>query len=336
MIKQVRSSWALGAGIVFCISYSLLIWALGTLLPKVNFAVDTGFAHYFWKLPEPTTWTRITAWTGFLAHQLAIWALIWRAQRQNLAYTDGLHAINFYAFGINAFFVLLHLGQTHLTYDGLAQDVPVWSSQGAVILLLVIVLVMENRRRGLFFGHRAPMPREGVRALRKYHGYIFSWAVIFTFWFHPMEATNGHLVGTFYTTLLMLQGSLIFTRVHSNRIWTGILELLVVVHGTMIAVMQANGMWPMFLFGFAAIFIITQMHGLGIPRWLRWAFVICYAAGAIGVYGFFRSDLFSISEIFRIPLIEYSLAFFVAVIAWGVAVASNRIFAARPSNKYVP
>ena len=35
------------------------------------------------------------------------------------------------------------------------------------------------------------------------------------------------------------------------------------IHGTLVAVMQGNGIWPMFLFGFAGIFVITQMHGLG-------------------------------------------------------------------------
>jgi hypothetical protein len=32
--------------------------------------------------------------------------------------------------------------------------------------------------------------------VRKYHGYFFSWAVIYTFWYHPMENTYGHALGT--------------------------------------------------------------------------------------------------------------------------------------------
>jgi len=325
MKKEIGATRSLGLGILFCFSYAFLIWFVSPMLPKVNFAPDTGFSHYFWKLPDPTFWTRATAWTGYLLHQTFIWALIWRAQKQKLATTDKLHSINLLALGANAFFVLLHLGQTHLTYDGLAQDVPIWTSQGSVILLLVIVLAMENSRRGLFFGHRAPMPKEGIRALRKYHGFVFSWAVIFTFWFHPMLGTSGHLLGTIYTALLMLQGSLFFTRAHKNRYWTGSLEVLVLVHGTMVSVMQGNEMWPMFLFGFAAIFIVTQMHGLGFPRWLRWAFVISYGAGVVSVYGLLRSDWVSISEVFRIPVIEYLLAFIVALIAWGLAVAYSLI-----------
>ncbi len=44
-----------------------------------------------------------------------------------------------------------------------------------------------------------------------------------------MEPTNGHLIGFFYMFLLMLQGSLFFTRIHVNRWWTLIQEFLVLV-----------------------------------------------------------------------------------------------------------
>lgn len=326
LIKKINSESALLLGIVFCFFYSGLIWFLDPLIPVINFEPDTGFSHYFWKLPDPNIITRLTAWLGYFLHQISIWALIWNAQRKRLNYTGGLHFINVVALLTNAFFVLLHLGQTHLTYDGLAQDVPIWSSQGSVILLLVIVLAMENQRRGLFFGKRAPMPKEGIRALRKYHGYVFSWAVIFTFWYHPMEATSGHLMGTFYTALLMLQGSLFFTRIHLNKYWTGALEILVLIHGTMVAVMQKNGMWPMFFFGFAALFIITQMHGFGISKKMRWFFVASYIFGVSLVYGFIRADWVSMNEILRIPIIEYSLAFLVALIAWVISILISKTF----------
>ena len=41
----------------------------------------------------------------------------------------------------------LHMVQPQVFFDGLAQDVSIYSSQGSVILLLVVVLLMENRRR---------------------------------------------------------------------------------------------------------------------------------------------------------------------------------------------
>jgi hypothetical protein len=82
---------------------------------------------------------------------------------------------------------------------------------------------------------------------------------------HPMVNTSGHLIGFLYMFLLLVQGSLFFTRSHVNRWWTLTLELSVAVHGTLVAVMSTgpNRLWPMFLFGFLAIFVITQMHGSG-------------------------------------------------------------------------
>ena len=47
-----------------------------------------------------------------------------------------------------------------------------------------------------------------------------------------MEATSGHLIGFLYMFLLMLQGSLLFTRAHVNRWWTLVLEVAVLAHGT--------------------------------------------------------------------------------------------------------
>ena len=59
----------------------------------------------------------------------------------------------------------LHLVQTWLFYDGLAQDVPEWTSQWSVIVLLAAVLMMENQRRGLVFGRPLGIPKTGVFGL---------------------------------------------------------------------------------------------------------------------------------------------------------------------------
>jgi len=58
-----------------------------------------------------------------------IWGLIWYAQRSNLRYTTGLHKVNLWTLAASAFFILLHFVQTHIWYDGLAQDVSIFSSQ---------------------------------------------------------------------------------------------------------------------------------------------------------------------------------------------------------------
>jgi hypothetical protein len=119
-----------------------------------------------------------------------------------------------------------------------------------------------------------------------------------------MESTQGHLIGFFYMFLLMLQGSLFYTRLHVNRWWMLVQEATVLIHGTLVALMQGNGMWPMFFFGFAGLFVITQMHGVPLKRWMRWAVLGAYVVGALIVYG--SRDIGMIHQTIWIPLIEYA------------------------------
>jgi hypothetical protein len=301
--KSFTARRALWLGIAFSLAFTALIAWAGARLQGIAHLPDQGASWYYWKLPAATFWGRATAWGFYLAHQLGFWYLIYRAQRDRLRYTEGLHRLNVIALGYNAAFILLHFIQTHLWYDGLAQDVSIWSSQASVVVLLVWVLLMENDRRGMFFGQRLPLSKRIGRFARKYHGYFFSWATVYTFWYHPMEPTSGHLVGFAYMFLLLLQGSLFFTRVHINRWWTLTQEVAVLAHGTLVAVMQGNDLWPMFAFGFGGVFVITQMHGLSLTRRVRAMLLALYMGAALWVYsgrGWPR-----LNEIIRIPVIDY-------------------------------
>lgn len=272
------------AGVAFSFVFTLLIYFAAPRLEMFSKLPDQGPSWYYWKLAEPTFWTHLTAWGMYLAHQFAIWGLIYYAQTRVKKYAAGMHTVNWIAIFVNALFVVLHFVQTHLWYDGLAQDVSIFSSQGAVIVMLVWILLMENNRRGLIFGKKLPIGKRVLNIARKYHGYFFAWAIIYTFWYHPMEATNGHLLGFFYTFLLLLQGSLFLTRIHVNKWWMFVQEVTVLAHGTIVAIVQGNNMWPMFFFGFAGIFIITQMHGLGLKNRVKWAFLAAYIVGATVIY----------------------------------------------------
>jgi hypothetical protein len=316
--QDLRALWG---GILFSLIFTALIYFAGQRLDRSMLLPDQGASWYFWKLPEPTFWTRATAWGFYLAHQVTLWGLIFYAQTQRMKYSTRLHAVNRWALGANAFFILLHFVQTHLWYDGLAQDVSIWSSQVSVIILLVWVLLMENRRRGLFLGKRVPISQQVISFARKYHGYFFAWATVYTFWYHPMENTFGHLVGFLYMFLLLLQGSLFFTRIHTNRVWTFVQEGAVLVHGTLVAVFQGNGMWPMFFFGFAGLFVITQMHGLRLPAWARWLAAGAYIAGALVIYS--SRGWNRLYELVSIPLIEYlSVGVLALLFAGGIRLAA--------------
>ncbi len=250
-------------------------------------------SHYEWKLNQPTAWTRLSAWGLYALHQAAAWSMIaWGARRKRRAaaagertVTDRLDPAGIGFFAVNAVFGLLHVAQTHLFYDGLAQDVPVWTSQGSVIVMLVLALIMQNDRRGLFFGKRVPMPRGAADFVKKYHGYYVAWALVYTFWFHPTTGTFGHLVGFFYMFALLAQGTLLYTRIHVSLKWSALLEGLVLLHGASVAFMgQRSPLWTMFASGFGFMFVATQLWGLKLPKPVAWALVGLYAAAVAILY----------------------------------------------------
>lgn len=315
----VRSERVLALGVPAAALLTGLVWLLGQGMQDVALLPDQGAAWYEWKLPEPTAWTRLSAWIGYAAHQIVSWGLIYYAQTRTRHWTRGLKTVNVLAIGANLAFIALHEAQTHVFYDGLAQDVSIFSSQGSVVLLLVAVLLMENHRRGMVAGKPAPIPAVVADFARRYHGYLFSWAIVYTFWYHPMVTTSGHLIGFFYMFLLLLQSCLFFTTAHTNRWWTITLELTVAVHGTLVAVMNSgvDGAWPRFLFGFLAVFVITQMHGLGLPARTRWILFTAWLAGAAAVY--WGRGLHNLHEVLRIPIAEYLVLAVLVLLLWPIA-----------------
>lgn len=275
----------------------LLAIALSGAVVVAIFADNGALAHfelatapvgqriYRWQLAHPGFWSHATAWGGYLLHQCAFWWLIWKAQTARTRFTERLKTLNLQAFAVTGGFVALHFVQTQLFYDGLAQDVPEWTAMWSVILLLLVVLLIENRRRGITFGKPwgGFVARSGDVA-RRYHGYYFAWATIYTFWYHPMVFSRGHALGFLYMFLLFTQGALMYTRMHHNRWWTVTLEALVMVHGVMVAFMNLDGAWHMFGFGLAGVFMVTQLWGLGLRRRLCWSIVAVYALSVIAFY----------------------------------------------------
>lgn len=317
--SKIDSTRALWYGIAFSFAFVMLIWVSGAywLEPAAFADRKPGIVMwYHWQLSEPTLWTKLSAWFFYLGHQVSIWYLIWRAQTGKLRYSSGLHRENIAALGANAFFITLHLLQTHLWYDGLAADTPEWTSQASVTVVLVAILIMENQRRGLAFGVKVPWLMDAGRTLRQYHGYYFSWAIIYTFWYHPMEYTSGHLLGFAYMFLLLLQGSLFFTRMHVNRYWTIVQEASVVIHAVIVAIMNTEG-WPRFLTGFLGMFVITQMHGLGLSRTVRWVIGLAYVGLLAVVYS--RPGANHVIEAALIPAAEFLLVIILSLLVFAMS-----------------
>ena len=66
----------------------------------------------------------------------------------------------------------------------------------------------------------------------------------------------------------------------------------------------AGDHWQMFLFGFLTLFVLTQMHGIGLGRKARWGIFITYVVCVIVNYW---GRWFEATEILRIPLAEFGL-----------------------------
>lgn len=303
---------AFWGGILFSLLFTGVIWLTGGWLDTIPLQPDQGPTWYYWQLPSPTFWTKFTAWVGYLLHQAFMWGTIFYAQRKRQRYTSGLHKINVIALLGNALFILLHFAQTRIWYNGLAQSTSLFSAEAAVVLLLVVVLIMENRRRGLFLGKRAPISQAVVDLCRRYHGYLFAWAIVYTFWFHPMVATGAHLTGFLYMFLLMLQGSLFFTRRHLNRWWTMLLEVLVAVHGTVVVAQAGSDAVWAFGLGFFTLFVITQMHRLRLRVWAHGGIILLYSTSIL--FGFTQRGVTVLRDLALVPLIEYGLVIALALV----------------------
>lgn len=295
---------------------------------QATFLEDTGAAWYYWKLPSLSVVATISAWGLYAAHQITAWVLIAKIRKQPTPEKGRVSRLNVVFLIINGVFILLHIAQTMLLYDGLAQNVPVMSSQGSVIVMLVMILILMNSRRGLFFGKKIKLPTKAVSMIFKTHGFYIAWALIYTFWYHPTEGTIGHLMGFFYMFLLMIQMSISNTSMHSNIKWGTILEVYVAVHGAIVAIEAGNGMWPMFMFGFLMMFIVTQAYGVIKKKGAIIAVTISYAILALLVFSGILGNantLADIQQVTWIPIILYALVFVIVFLYQGAYLVHNKM-----------
>ena len=89
---------------------------------------------------------------------------------------------------------------------------------------------------------------------------------------------------------------------------------MVLVHGAMVAYLSDVQSASMFIFGFLSIFVITQMHGLGLSKTVRWSI----GAGVIGsALVWYAGDWSTmLRHLGGIPMIEYVVAFVLSGLIW--------------------
>jgi hypothetical protein len=330
---------ALIAGIISSVVFTALIYLVSQNLGGFQAILlpDKGADWYYWKLPHPELWATVSMWVLYALHQSSVWYLAYKMNKTGYTLPQGkLGRYNIAFLVVNAVFIGLHMLQTYFFYDGLAQYVPIFTSQYSVIIMLVLVLIMMVARRGLFFGKKVPMPKDGVRGITQTHSYIIAWALVYTFWFHPTEGTWGHLLGFLYMFLLMLQGGMAYTKVHVNIKWITLLEVFVGLHGTIVAVVSGSLIWAMFLFGFMMVFVVTQMYGIIKNLAARITLSAVYLAMVALVYSNALGTGHSIANIYQIvfiPIILYALVF---VFVWaykGAIMLGRKISAGRKKEE---
>lgn len=328
--------------IIIAIILTIFIWVIAGVIPNEGivgmprrYSLD-----YPWKYLHPTLFPIITATIGFLLHQLFAWYVLYKAKAAKLTYTDNLAKYNYQMMGIHFIFTLLHFLHTIFFYDALAQVTPEWLSQGSVIVLLILIFIILNDKRGLLFGKRFPMPKNIVDIVKKNHGYYMLLAMIFTFWYHPMESTIGHLIGFLYMFILFIQSSLMYTKSHMNSYWIFCIEIFVLFHGVLVAALVQNSiLWTMFYSGFGFLAVFSQMYIFRTyknNRKLQYIIQFIYLLSIILLYSGIipkTQKLNMIHQFSWIPIIEligvYVIIFLLGSMNW---IATKSLNFSKPSN----
>jgi hypothetical protein len=278
---------SVAGGVAFAGAVTIAIWITAAYIDRdqeTEIHGRSGIAFdYQWRLEHPQV--ERSAWIGYALHNMASWLVIWAAKNfHNQKYAAGWSWPNWSMLAVHLVFAVLHMVQTHVWYDGLARDVPEVTALSSVALMLMVVIALENPRRGFILGKKVSFPKLMVETIKYHHGYLFSWALTYTFWYHPTVATSGHLWGFFYLYMLLWQSVLIYTPVHLNRKWTLALEVMVIPHSVAVAIGQGKGHTPMFLFGFLGVFCLTQMYALELKTSVRRTVWLAYVTSILATY----------------------------------------------------
>ncbi|MCA9914342.1 MAG: hypothetical protein KC496_13395, partial [Anaerolineae bacterium] len=78
---------------------------------------------------------------------------------------------------------------------------------------------------------------------------------------------------------------------------------------------QGGGLVYMLMFGFMTIFVVTQMHGLGLRAGVKNLFYAGYILSILGTYVILREP-YMVNEVIRIPAIDYLMIFMTYGLWW--------------------
>lgn len=139
------------AGLLVSVVLTLAIYLTSrTLSFDTTTSTQTQGFIYSIYLKNPTYWSRLTCWSGYILHQLYVWLIIFIVRRMSPQWSPSFRWWNWALFCGNLVFSVWHIVQTKYFYDGLAQDVSEYFALGGLVLMLTVILAFESPRRGLF------------------------------------------------------------------------------------------------------------------------------------------------------------------------------------------
>ena len=338
-------------GLFLGVMFSLIVLAATRLLGRklrINFPrlpVWRGVLWYRWKsLPskealEFSPFTGInfpyslkvrarSAWIGFFLHLTFVFSMIvWAEIRYSnnrahncpnpappdwCSWTTVLELPHYIFLAGTGLFMLLHLLQTHLKYDGIAQDTAELCPIIGTVLTLVVLALMQQTERGLVFGYG--LEGETFIALtniaRRFHPFVVAWNIMFTFWYHPMEGGWHHLPGFLPLFCILIQGCLLFTTAHLNPIWRVGLELMGFPHAIYVEYTHPDRCrWKMLLTGVLLTPLVVHFHQFNISVAVMATLFIGYISLVILLYR--NMPMSQWTEPLHFPILIFSLIFVV-------------------------
>lgn len=250
-----------------------------------------------------------------------------KAMEESPKYSTEWRWFNWWMLYVNAIFISLKIITNFFTYNALSSHLPLWFGQGTVFNILVMVLAMQVPVRGMCLGKckrgcgcgsvtvcTGDMWTEMAMFIRKYHGFYFAFGVTNDWYYHPMEATPGHLLGIVNDLLIFWQSISIYTPAHRNKWWCIACEFCVMLHGPLIAIGRGGGA-GMFGFGFVTVFMLSGQWGLPLKNYERVGLLVICVAMCLCNYGLGWSKRFGnepvawkdLAEVPRIPSIYYMI-----------------------------
>ena len=211
----------------------------------------------------------------YACHQVFHWSMTCYA-RFFLKTSRKLQSFHYWMAGVNIFFVLLHLALSHWTHGSISaiyhyyrsvhyhgyyisyerdDDLPIlWG-------LSYWILLAKSGQRGAFFGLSIPFTKPIVLFADELLDFVFSWAVLYTYWCHPLKEISTLIIELIFIT----HSCLIQTSFHKNKCWTIFVEMNVLFF--MFHVLGPNRP-SSYIFGCMnlclVVFVVTQIHGLNL------------------------------------------------------------------------